>query len=87
MHIGRALIAIRKAKKLRPKQVYLTIGMSQGEYSQLSNVRFPREASLQRHLRGLKVTEAAALLWAIDLDQVPQHLKVALITLREQIIK
>lgn len=69
MHLGRALITIRKAKKLRPKEVYISMGMSSGEYSQLGTRRAPRD--LDRHVKVLQVPEAAALLYAIDENEIP----------------
>lgn len=86
IHIGKALVAVRKAKKLRPKEVYLRAGLTSSAYGEVYHKQFPRK-NLEKHLQGLNVSEAAVLLWAIDIDQIPQHLKVAFITIRERILK
>lgn len=69
MQLGKALIEIRKAKKLRPKEVYIAAGCSSGEYSQLGSRRSPRD--LDRHTKALQVPEAAVLLYAIDENEIP----------------
>jgi transcriptional regulator with XRE-family HTH domain len=89
MHIGLAIQAVRKAKKVRQKEIFLNLDrvVTQQVYQKYEKYTFPRAQTVKKICTAMKVPEAAVLLYAVDEAQIPDVYREMFQELKTQIIK